>query len=117
MRPVVTRYLLTILSTTRAGTISLRNEPELRTVVETLDALLVGNLSRVGDILAQRFKALETSIADGQWAIARHFEIIPESDASMVTYAEREHAVRLELRERKLREQLLHRPLPNPSGG
>ena len=87
MRPVVTRYLLTILSTTRAGTISLRNERERRTVAESLDASLTGNLCRLGDILAQRFKALETSNADGQWAVARHFEIIPETDASMVTYA------------------------------
>ena len=95
----------------------MRNERHLRTVAESLDALLTGNLCRLGDILAQRFKALETSIADGQWAVARHFEIIPETDASMVTFAEREHAVRLELRERKLRDQLLRRPLPNPSGG
>ena len=112
LRAVVTRYLLTVLSTTRAGMVSMRNERELRTISESLDALLAGNICRCGDLLIQRFKAIETSIADSQWGVAKHFELIPDMDTSVVSLSEREHATKLELRERKLRDHLLKKPPP-----
>ena len=93
----------------------MRNERELRTISESLDALLHGNLPRCGDILLQRFKAIEASINDASWAVARHSELIPEAETSITTFAEREHAAKLELRERKLRDHLMGR-LPRPSG-
>ena len=43
----------------------------------------------------ERFKAVETAHNDSQWRLAKHYEIIPEIDASVATYTEREHAIRL----------------------
>jgi len=106
-QPVVMKYLITVLATTKAGGVSMRNERELRTISESLDALLAGNLARCGDVLLQRFKAIEASINDATWAVARHCELIPEAEASITTFAEREHAAKLELRERKLRDHLM----------
>ena len=118
-QPIVTKDLVTVLATTKAGSVSMRNERELRTISESLDALLTGNLARSGDILLQRFKAIEASVNDSSWAVARHCELIPEPETSITTFAEREHAAKLELRERKLRDHLLgrfQRPSRNAQG-
>ena len=40
-----------------------------------IDALLEGRLPQVGDILMQRFKALEMSVAEKNWELASHLEI------------------------------------------
>ena len=60
--------------------------------------------------MIQRFKAVETAHNDSQWHLARHYEIIPETEASVATYTEREHATRLELRERQLKAKLMAAP-------
>ena len=56
----------------------LRAQRELITLGSSLDLLLKGELGRVGDLLVQRFKAIEASLAaDGNWMVARHQELIP----------------------------------------
>ena len=63
----------------------IRSHRELVTLATALDLLLDGKLGMLGDLLAQRFKAIEASLAaDGNWAVARHQELIP-TQASLST--------------------------------
>ena len=84
----------------------LRAQRELITLASSLGLLLEGELGRVGDLLVQRFKAIEASLAaDGNWMVARHQELIP-GQASLSTKAELTEAGRAELRAQKLRQQM-----------
>lgn len=84
----------------------IRSHRELVTLATSLDLLLEGKLGMLGDLLAQRFKAIEASLAaDGNWAVARHQELIPVQ-ASLSTKAELTEAAKAELRAQKLRAQL-----------
>ena len=84
----------------------LRSQRELVTLATGLDMLLEGDLGRLGDLLVQRFKAIEASLsADGNWSVARHQELIP-IQASLSTRAELTEAAKAELRALKLKQQL-----------
>ena len=86
------------------------HQRELRTLAESLDALLGGNLGRAADLLMQRFKAVELACTDeGGWAAASHLELIPDAKASSSSFREREHAARSLIKEDKLRRALQHR--------
>ena len=50
---------------------------ELRTSAEALDLLGEGEVARAADTLAQRFKAVETSL-DADWSLASGHEIVDE---------------------------------------
>ena len=98
-----TNYLVSVFCQRHSKeSIGLRSSRELRTLSEALDALLSGNLPRVGDLLVQRFKALEASIADGSWAIARHLELLPQEDVGLSSGGERAIATRSELQRIRL---------------
>ena len=66
-----------------------------------MDHLLSGNLAACGDALLQRFKAVELA-GEAGWAVASRMELIPQSAVSAVPSEEREAALTLEGRERKL---------------
>ena len=56
----------------------LRAQRDLMTLASVLDLLLDGEIGRGADMLIQRFKAIEGSLAaDGNWAVAKHMELIP----------------------------------------
>ena len=74
----------------------------MRTISEALDMLLQGRSAEMGDVLMQRFKAIETAAKDDSWGVASRLELIPPAGASAVDHEERELAVGLEMRERKL---------------
>ena len=78
----------------------------MRTLAEICDALTRGELGRVGDLAMQRLKAPEAAHTDGQWALGRHLELIPDLEVSAATQSEREAAAKAELRSVKLREAL-----------
>ena len=85
---------------------SLRSQRELLTLQSALDLLLEGELGRASDLLVQRLKAVESSLAaDGNWEIARHMELIP-GQAGLSTKAELDEASKAELRAQKLRSQM-----------
>ena len=48
----------------------LRNAWRLRTLAEALDSLSEVKLERVGDLLIQRFKAVELAVQVGNWNVA-----------------------------------------------
>ena len=94
----VLNYLQTVFCQRFPGDlVGLRTSREMRALAEAVDTLLEGNLPRLGDILIQRFKAVESSVVDGSWAVARHQELIPAADAGLASVAERSPAARLEL--------------------
>ena len=84
----------------------LRSQRELITLGSALDLLLDGELGRCGDLLIQRFKAVEASLAaDGNWSLAKHQELIP-GQASLSSRAELTEAAKAELRALKLKAAL-----------
>ena len=63
---------------------------ELRTLAEALDSLWAGQLGRAGDILAQRFRAVEAnSVERIGWLRARFIEALPPSQITSVPVAMR----------------------------
>ena len=82
--------------------VGVRSAKEMRTIAECLDALLEGRLPELGDLLMQRFKALETSVADKTWAVASQLELLPKTDLGLTSPEELRLASRQALLQRKL---------------
>lgn len=82
--------------------VGVRSMQELRTLAECLDRLNEGRLAEVGDILMQRFKALEQAIADGHWGVAQELEIIGEASGGLASTSEQRAAARAEYLRNKL---------------
>ena len=95
-----------LLATHPPAKMGLQMLRELQTLSVGLDHLLGGRVAQASDTLIQRLKACEMSLADGNWAMARHLEIIPPSTATLVQSEERELAAKQELRSLKLKESL-----------
>ena len=83
----------------------LRNARELETLALILDHLADGRLAALGDVVMQRFKAVQTSVREGNWQTARRQELT-EYDGFLTTHREQDMTVRAELRAQKLRSQL-----------
>lgn len=87
LRSVVTTYLTTGLAPALAAEgrpLNMRNEREMRTLAEAMDAILRGDLAGAGDILMQRFRSCEMNASEGSWQQARHLELIPEARVSYI---------------------------------
>ena len=82
--------------------IGVRAHRELVTLATCMDELLASNTLQCLDILTQRFKAVELSIQDGSWNLARHVELIPPSAAQLSREEERLIASKAELNRLKL---------------
>ncbi len=77
---------------------------ELRTLAESLDAILAGKVVKAADLLCQRFLARELSAQmGGSWTAAKHLELIPKDAASGVSDQVKRHAAKAELADLKLR--------------
>ncbi|CAE7622693.1 Rpl30 [Symbiodinium sp. CCMP2592] len=83
----------------------LRNAREIVTLSTSLDLLLSGQFARLGDVLMQRLKAVESSLTDG-WGVAKHYELIPPSKPAITADKERDFAAKAALRAAKLKESL-----------
>ena len=84
------------------GQPGLRNEREFRTLAESIDHLASGRLDAMGDVLMQRFRAVEKAVQDnGSWETARHLEIIPPALPTTLSEKERAQALQIRLREQK----------------
>jgi hypothetical protein len=59
--------------------------------------MIGGDLDRAGDIMVQRFKALEASKGVGGWSIGQQYELIPPDSVGLSSEAERAMASRREL--------------------
>ena len=86
--------------------VGLRTVREMRTWAAVIDHLMDGQLGALGDVAVQRLKALEASVSEGGWELARHQELIPKTRASITEDEERFLAARAELQATKLRKAL-----------
>ena len=102
LQPRMVEYLTTAASATRAQPLNLRNERELRTLADGLDNLLSGRLAEAGDLMIQRYKAVETAVSGEGWELARHLEVIPPASISAVSLSERAAVTAMRARELKL---------------
>ena len=93
---IFTPYLSSILLPSLSEKPSQRNSRELLTLAQALDALVRGDLDLVGDLLSARFKALETATQEGNWTVAKHYELIGDSGVSTASKEDREAALREE---------------------
>ena len=75
----------------------------MRTLALAIDALCRGELPQVGDLLMQRFKALEMSVQDKSWAVAANLEVC-EDAVGLTTLEEKQAATRHTLLMQKLNE-------------
>ena len=64
--------------------------------------LAKGDLSRTGDVLMQRFKAVEQSSGDTPHEITYQFELVPAEDVTSISMREMEMASRQSWHKRKL---------------
>ena len=80
-------------------------------LAEEIDLLAQQSALSAGDVLAQRFRAVELSGTEWSWVLAKHLELIPDGRVTTVSQRERAEAARLERLDQKLR-----RPAPlNPN--
>ena len=86
------------------GEVGLRSTRELRTIAESIDALNEGRLAAVGDILMQRFKALEVSVKDGNWQLAQQLELVASTDVGLAGTTELKDAAASSIQQGKLAE-------------
>ena len=93
LKPVLGAYLQSVLIPSRHGRISLRNLQELKTLATTLDLMIMGRQAEMCDILAQRFLAVECADQDGNWSVAKHFELISDGRVSAATDQARRQAL------------------------
>ena len=96
-----------VLTANPPSKIGVRARRELVTLATALDELLENNTLRCLDLLMQRFKAVEASLQDGGWSLARHYELIPPHGAQLSREDEREMATKAELRSLRLRDAAL----------
>ena len=88
---------------------------EMRTLASALDMLLSGDLSRAGDILIQRYKALEESAVSGHWDLATELEAVAHRETTLTSDQERHRAAALQLK--KVRLQTAIRSLQSQNAG
>ena len=89
------------------SSIGVRAHRELITLGLCLDHLLEGKVVECTDVLMQRLKAVELSLADNNWHTAKHLEIIPPIAASLAGDAEIERAAKVEWRNAQLKKAQL----------
>ena len=104
-----TPYLSSVLLPTFGPDANLRNTNELQNLARALDYLMVGDVPRACDVLAQRFKAAELATQDGNWSVARHLQLGGDSRVSTITQQEREAATQQERGEARFRTTMNNR--------
>jgi hypothetical protein len=105
MLPSVVQYINSVwLGRHPPGEMGLRNLHEMKLMGEMLDQLVAGNLSRVGDLMMQRLKAIEQATKDGHWNVAQFLEVGGLGEIGLATQGEVKSAVRAQMMDYRLRE-------------
>ena len=101
--PRVTQYLVQVVLK-QSRDLGVRNERELRTLAQSLDAMLTGNYLLAADTLMARFAAVELAAAESNnWAVPKHLELIPTASAGVASEKAKADAVREESTALRLR--------------
>ena len=114
IEPVAVAYLTSVFQPAHSE-LGIRDNRELRTIAEALGALVRDQPLRSGDLLAQRFRAIELASSERNWSLARHLELIPDGKVTTTSQRARAEVSRLERQEQRLRQQL-RRPPDAPGG-
>ena len=85
---VATACYLGIFVPTHSARAHHRTMRELRCWCRALDLLARGENSQAADLAAQRVKAIERSIVDGNWSRAQHLELIDPEGATLLDKSE-----------------------------
>ena len=103
----------------RGGQLSQRNERELMTLASSIDGVVGGRLAEAGDVLMQRYKAVELAAQENNWDVAQRLEIIPDARPTAVSPEERQAAANHEMAELKPRKMMGQSRVgrDNPKGG
>ena len=96
------RYLTTVVQVSAAHGVSVRNERELRTLTDALNALLMGDVTRAADIIMLRFQAIELAATSQDWSSAKFLELSPQTQVSSLTEMEKEAITKQKFRDAKL---------------
>ena len=105
VKPCALSYYLAILTPTLKERWNQRTQRELRVWSEVLDQLAMGRGSTAADLVAQRLKALEQSVQDGNnWRKAKFLELVAE-DTGMTDKGEEQ----MMLKEAELEEKFRSR--------
>ena len=85
---------------------SVRNRKELRNLAMALDCLVKGDVAAAADTLVQRFQSVELAQSMGNWAFARHLELVPDEEISIRSQRELRNVTRAEREEIKTKHML-----------
>ena len=85
------------------ATVGPRVNNEMELLAQALDNLLRGELPELGDLLMQRFKALQVGITSG-WRLGDQLELVNDTGLSLAGSDELHEAVRSRLRAQRLEE-------------
>ena len=96
--PIASNYVLQILHTSFPSMGVPEPAGAAHALAEVLDRLSAGERERAAELLAQRFKAVELSLHDGDRSRATHLELLPPSGRHL-TSREEETLVPKELRD------------------
>ena len=105
LQAVAHMYFLAIMTPHMRDKWTPRTQRELKVSTTLLDLMVNGQGPEAADIIAQRIKALEKSVIDGnQWRKARHLELVEPEDSALVDQGEEDMMIREAEREDKLRQ-------------
>ena len=77
----------------------------MQSLAEAVDLLMRGRVASAGDVLIQRFRAVEAAaLEEGRWSVARHLEVLPEVGVSTVPSGLRGVVISSERARRRLRQ-------------
>ena len=83
---VAAAHFSTALKPNAGSRLGFRNIRELQSLAEAVDLLMRGRVASAGDVLIQRFRAVEASaLEEGRWSLARHLELLPDAGVSTVS--------------------------------
>ena len=118
LQPVFLKYQTVVVEATHGVQGNMRNLRELRILATALDLLIEGKQVHALDLLCQRFKAVELAMNEGgNWMLAQHLELLPQQRGSVVQDDEKEAAVKLEMKQSKLRGLMNKERSPGGKGG
>ena len=79
-------YLATALKPNAGSKLSFAALRELQSLGEAVDLLMRARVASAGDVLIQRFRAVEAaSLEEGGLSVARHLEVLPEATVSTMS--------------------------------
>ena len=98
-------YLATALKPNAGSKLSFGALRELQSLAESVDLLMRGRVASAGDVLMQRFRAVEAaSLEEGGWSVARHLEVLPEETVSTISSSLRGVVMKAERARLRLRQ-------------